>query len=399
MTSETTTWVIKLSKLCNMRCSYCYEWNELGNPARMPISTWQNVLDAMAEHSQVRLARRQTSPPASLGEKLHNLVVLHGGEPLTLPTSYLQEVLARYAASARADPNSSYSLHVQSNLLSVNEEKLQLLLAHDAQLAFSYDVRPGVRLNVAGQPSETTVAANIDRLLARGIALSGIAVLARHTVDHVCEVYDFFARRGLALRILPLFDGPANRPQERFAIDPAAIVRGLETLFRHWMATGCKVPVYPFVNYFETTLRFLAKTPVTTWNRAEHGDAVLLINNDGRVFRVLDAYREGLELGDLSGQSMRQLLASEKYRLSLLRDRQEFERHCRGCRYLGACSGSPVHETQSSEFFGNCPVAHSAISFMEAFVREQGFGEGEVRELLMGLPRPVERKQGELACG
>src|SRR5262249_23648178 len=144
------------------------------------------------------------------------------------------------------------------------------------------------------------------------------------------------AERGMALRILPLFDGPANRPQEQFAIDHAAIVRGLETLFRYWMETGCKIPVYPFVDYFETTLRFLANTPVTTWNRAEHGDSVLLINHDGRVFRVLDAYREGLELGDFSGQSMHELLGSDKYRLSLLRDRQDFDRHCRGCRYLGA---------------------------------------------------------------
>ena len=72
---------------------------------------------------------------------------------------------------------------------------------------------------------------------------------------------------------------------------------------------------------------------MTTWNRAEHGDAVLLISNDGRVFRVLDAYRAGLELDDLSGQSMRELLA---------------------------------------------------------FIRQQGFGEGEVRQLLRELPRPAE---------
>jgi hypothetical protein len=41
------------------------------------------------------------------------------------------------------------------------------------------------------------------------------------------------------LRILPLFDGPAERPSEHFAIEHPEIVRALERMFRHWVETGC----------------------------------------------------------------------------------------------------------------------------------------------------------------
>jgi uncharacterized protein len=53
------TWVVKLSKLCNMRCSYCYEWNELGNPARMSPELWRQVLQAAVDYHarQISLGR------------------------------------------------------------------------------------------------------------------------------------------------------------------------------------------------------------------------------------------------------------------------------------------------------------------------------------------------------
>ena len=49
-----TTWVIKASKLCNLRCRYCYEWDELGDPARLSLSDWAKIFRAIR-----RLRQRQ----------------------------------------------------------------------------------------------------------------------------------------------------------------------------------------------------------------------------------------------------------------------------------------------------------------------------------------------------
>ena len=41
---ETINWVVKASKLCNLRCRYCYEWNELAKPDRISLAQWEKLL-------------------------------------------------------------------------------------------------------------------------------------------------------------------------------------------------------------------------------------------------------------------------------------------------------------------------------------------------------------------
>lgn len=376
----TATWVIKLSKLCNMRCSYCYEWNSLSNPKRMSLDTWKKVLRAIVEHTRLRRARLRASS-LRRDARVHTLIVFHGGEPFVLPEPYLREILDALAEITRGEPD-VYQLCLQTNLLSVPEDKLNLFLAHEVQLSISFDKRPGVRLNVAGQPTEATVAANVDRLLARGIPLTGIAVLAKHTVDHVCEVYDFYAQRRMNMRILPLFDGPEERPSEAFAIERTQILRALERLFQHWVESGCAVRLAPLQTHFEAALRHMAGLRVTTWQRAEHGDSVFLVNLDGKVYRVLDAYEERHALGDLSQQSIVELLGSPSYERSLERDARDFDAKCRSCEYLGACSAGYIHDSRVTSYEGRCPTAYSCIQFIQRYVEERGYGRDEIAQLL-----------------
>jgi radical SAM protein with 4Fe4S-binding SPASM domain len=349
----------------------------------MPVDTWKKVVRAIVEHTRMRRARLRASS-LRRDARVHTLIVFHGGEPFVLPEVYLREILEALAEATRGEPD-VYQLCVQTNLLSIPEDKLKLFLAHKVHLSISFDKRPGVRLNVAGQATEATVASNIDRLLARGIRLTGIAVLAKHTADHVCEVYDFYAARRMPMRILPLFDGPEERSSEAFALDRSHIVRSLERLFQHWVETGCAVPLAPLQTHFEAALRHLAGLRITTWQRAEHGDSVFVVNLDTKVYRTLDAYQEQLALGDLSRQSIGELLGSPSYERSLERDAQDFDSKCRGCEYLGACSAGFIHDTRVSSHEGRCPTAYSSIQFIQRYVQEQGYGREELAELIAQL--------------
>lgn len=374
----TTTWVIKLSKYCNMRCKYCYEWNELGDRSRMSLELWDKILAATVDHSAMLAARFGPRWP----EVQHrNLIVFHGGEPLALPTAYLRQILERFDAATRGSRD-AYQLVMQSNLYSVQQEKLELLRGHGTELAVSFDFVPGVRLNVAGQPTEDVVGRNIERLRAQGMTLAAIAVLAKHTVDHVTRIYDFFAERRMTMRILPLFDGPSERDMTSFWLDHADIRRGLETLFRHWIETGCRIPVYPLVGYFQAALRQLAGLVRPLWKRELHGDSVFIVNVDGGLYRVLDAYDSDRALGSLKEQSISDILKSGAYERSIARDNEEFEQHCARCEYLGACNGSPLYASRvSTAYEGRCPIAYSCISFMMKYVNEKGYGPAEIRAL------------------
>jgi len=375
----TTTWVIKFSKFCNMRCKYCYEWNDLADRSRISMELWEKVLAAVEEHHALWQARIGRHWP---GVAHRSLIVVHGGEPLALPTGYLAEALTRFDQIRRRDPE-SYQLSVQTNLLSLAQEKVDLLLERGAQLSVSFDLVPGVRLNVAGQPTEDVVSRNIEALRARGVPLGAIAVLAKHTVDHVTRIYDYFAERHMPMRILPLFDGPSERDLPSFWLDHAALRRGLEALFRHWIETGCRIPVYPLMGYFTAALRHMAGLSRPLWRRELHGDSIFIVNQDGYLYRLLDAYERELALGDLAQQDIATILKSPAYEQSLARDRAESSAHCDRCEYLGACNGSPLYSSRvTAPYAGLCPSAHACISFMIDYVKEQGYGPAEVRALL-----------------
>jgi hypothetical protein len=57
------------------------------------------------------------------------------------------------------------------------------------------------------------------------------------------------------MRILPLFAGPDERPQEDFLVEHTKMVAALERLFRHWVETGCKVPIRPLDLDLQIALR------------------------------------------------------------------------------------------------------------------------------------------------
>ena len=64
--------VVKVSKYCNLRCDYCYEFPHLGNAARMSLdqirAAFQNIKSSIAE-----LAIENVD------------FISHGGEPLFDP--------------------------------------------------------------------------------------------------------------------------------------------------------------------------------------------------------------------------------------------------------------------------------------------------------------------------
>lgn len=381
------TWVVKLSKFCNMRCSYCYEWNELGNPNRMSLELWRSVLRAAIEYNSRNIVAGRTS------ESTQVLVILHGGEPFALPTQYLRDILAAFDDVTRA-ARGVYRLALQTNLYSVSDEKVALMRQHNVLMSFSYDVVPGVRLNIQGRPTEATVARNIERLRSMGIYMNGIAVLAKHTVDRVTDVYDFYAQHGMGMRILPLFDGPTDRPADNFMVDHSAMVAALERLFRHWMVTGQKVFIAPFDLYFQAALRHMGGLRVSQFRRRDRSDGVLLVNLDGNVYRVVDAYDQHLALGNLANQSLEQILHSDAYEASLARDAEEFRKQCADCEFRTACNGSFLYDTRARfPYTGACVTAWHCIEFMVRFIREQGYSERDVQQLALQLRDPSRRPQ------
>ncbi len=182
-------WVVKASRYCNLRCSYCYEWDKLGDRARMDLSVWRRVFEAMRDQREMESAR--------LGAQAAVGMILHGGEPLALPLAYLRDVMDLKLEVLGPDSEENFgqnSNSTQSNLYSVTDSHIEFLVDYGFSVGVSLDVVPGVRLSVTGKETEQRVIQNISRLRSAGIDLGGIAVLASHTARDILRVYDFYAR-------------------------------------------------------------------------------------------------------------------------------------------------------------------------------------------------------------
>jgi uncharacterized protein len=384
MRIERITWVVKASKFCNMRCSYCYEWNELDDRTRMSMDLLRKLFVAIRT---LHDGRRAAAP-----SDVHAVtrIVLHGGEPLILPLPYLRhffESASEVLGERLTKRDVEFS--VQTNLLAISDPVVELLERNKVAIGVSFDMAPGVRRTLAGGETETRVLRNLDRLRERGLPLGAICVLARHTAPRITEIHDFFAGRRMSLRVLPLFTGPDERPdQPQFSIDNATIIQALDTLFRHWFETGVRIRVDPLAEWFENVLRKMLGARRRMYDRRRDGDAVILVNTDGRLYRVLDAYEPALSLGDLKIQTIDEVLTSEPYRLSLLRDDALSAERCATCGFAGACNGWPIFASrQSGEFHGRCPITFSCQQAMEGYLRDTGFEPNELCALLVSALR------------
>lgn len=357
--------VLKLSKLCNLRCVYCYEYEELGDRTRMPLEGLAFLLKSVADEYRSRDWRFQ----------LH--FVLHGGEPLLLPASYLRSFveLQRKHLGARGIP---YLTSVQTNLYPFDRSQLALLEELNIGIGVSIDVFGEQRLTAGGLDSQERVLDNLQLLYDSGavsrLGVGGISVLHARNAAHAVATFHFFQSLGLCFRMLPVFsliDVPMRMAQLTM---PAWQV--VETLQRVAVAQlrsdGPPIRVYPLRNYLEAAVSHIAEIETTPYDPAEHEWAVI-VNTNGDAYNHGDAYTADGLFGNAFTTPFGALLASAGRRRSL-ELRAERARMCKACAFGTACSRVPVIEALPSErAWGkgdlSCAIARPMIDFYVEQIR------------------------------
>ena len=331
--------VMKLSKLCNLRCTYCYEYDELADPARMPLDGVDRFFAGVAEAA------------TELGWRRRLTFVLHGGEPLLLPTSWLREFfsLGRRHLEPAGIP---HRFSLQTNLVKLDNDKLALLEEFDVSLGVSLDVFGDQRLRVSGKPSQPHVLRNLQRVLDSGAAerlgLGTICVLHAGNVDRVRETYAFQAQLGISYRILPIFsmtEPPAR--MRHLVLTPEQVVAAFEQVADLHFAAGSGINVYPLAHYVEAAVRSLAGVGGGAYDPSL-GEWALIVNTNGDAYDHGDAYSPEGYLGNVFRSGLVEILAGED-RGRALALRAQRAALCDACPHGAACSRLPVVEALPSE--------------------------------------------------
>lgn len=341
-------WVIKTSKLCNLRCKYCYEWEHLSDPTRMSESVWRDALVAIRDYADLTTRRCGYDIPVD--------IIWHGGEPTLLPREYFERVFALQREVFPSDWLQSRRVRnvLQTNLYSVRDEHLDVFAEHDVELGISVDFAEGVRLTAGGKRTEAAVRSNIRRLQDRGLPFSIITVLAGHTVSQIQRVFEEISQLQKPTRLLPLFSGPAARPMNGVTVDKSDILDALMVFFDLWVSAGMTPRVDPLDQYLRTVILKRMGLERPGQDRALLGNDVLVIDRDGRL--SCDAYREHGDLGNITETTIEDIVDGATYGYLVAEETALKDSVCTQCRSSAPATPARSHAISTAT---SCKTARS----------------------------------------
>ncbi|MEQ1896803.1 MAG: radical SAM protein [Vicinamibacterales bacterium] len=349
-------WVVKVSKLCNLRCTYCYEFPFLADPARMSLGQLQRMFEHIRDH-YAGTSRRMD-------------FVWHGGEPLLLKPSFFRQV-ADLQQDTLGPAGIRFGNSVQTNLSVMTDDLIECLGSFFTNVGVSIDLFGEQRVNAAGQCAEESVLANMQTLKDANVRFGCITVLSRVTAPHVNDIYQFFEDIDTSFRLLPIYRTGYQGQQDRLSLADVEIVAAFKQAIDRWFASDSGIHVRPIEGYIANVLRWLDAGRGTRrhYDKRE-AEVVYVVDTDGSLYSNADAYDPQFRHGNIFEESLEDMTESENYRRAVAAAQGRMATTCHDCRLHGSCSGyfmgeaTPEERSHDAEGRLVCGVAKPAQDYV-----------------------------------
>ncbi|GEM_PF-2187348 len=340
--------IVKVSKLCNLRCTYCYETPDLANKARISLENMERMF----------LHLRDFLPQPDEGESAHKLTFIwHGGEPFAQPIAYWQDIIRlENKVFGEEFKKNSITNEIQSNLTLITPKHLPLI-RENFELGFSYDVINDLRVTAGGQKTGDLVRKKIDWLMSEGISLGGVAVVSKVNVDSPKTVADYFIEKSLSFRLLNIYQRLDDFSQLGASAAPVdSFLKFLKDLYylpgiRESLRDGL-IGIEPYFETRKIIQRSLgASHPILSNEYCEEREWAIAVNTNGDVYSTGDMYYPELSYGNIFTQSMEQILLSEPRKKRIARTQERFKEVCHHCPFFKkGCDGSLVSHATLEDY-------------------------------------------------
>lgn len=352
--------VMKISKLCNLRCTYCYEYGELALRDRMPVSGLEPFFAGVAAYYVPHGWRQRLT------------FVLHGGEPLLLPDDYLRGFCGALERTLGA-ADVPYRVSLQSNLTRLDRHRIDLLEELGISLGVSLDVFGGERVDRGGRDSQHRVMENLQLLFDTGaverLGVGAISVLHRGNIAAAVRTFRFYRDLGLGYRVLPVFSlGEPPARMRHLTLEPEEVVRAFQAVVDEQFAAPSGISVFPIANYLDAAVSELAGLPAPTYDPA-HGEWALIVNTNGDSYNHGDSYSPAGYLGNIFRDGFADVMDGPARRRTLAL-RAERNATCAACPHADSCSRLPIVEALPSERFTDaegrlrCAITRPMIDYV-----------------------------------
>ena len=321
--------VVKVTKFCNLRCTYCYEYPELGNPDRMSIEQLSKMFAHIAGYHRGR------------SDDTRIVFIWHGGEPLLLEPEYWRAI---FAEQKKHFEGMKVVNDAQTNLMLLDDARIDLIKHGFNGLGISIDVFGDLRVNLAGRSTQAKVLENMDRLREAGIGFGCITVLTRRNLPHVERIFRFYEALGCPFRLLPLFHGAHEEQHAGYEVTAQEVLAALCKVADLWFASETKIRIAPITEQLGNLVyRRRPDFKPVYYDRRSFED-VTIVNTNGDLYSQADAYTPGRAWGNIFQTPLEEILQSEVHARSVLDAETRMAGVCLNCEYLGVCTGFPIAE-------------------------------------------------------
>jgi uncharacterized protein len=358
--------VVFTSKLCNLRCKYCYELPLLSDKTRITLEQLEVALD------NFNAFFRTVEHPTVIR------FCWHGGEPMLIEPEYYWKAFELQRKVFAGSPH-RITNNLQTNLTVLDDARFDLMKNGFDDVGVSLDVVGGLRVNSAGKDQEHRTIANLERVREKGLRPSGITVLSRANLSRLSTVYRFYRDREMSFRVLPIEPGLYEAGQF-FELTAPEILTALSKLADLWFTEAPPLRIEPIHSLLDVLigtagqldLRILPYN-LTDWQW------VILFDTNGQILGYTDGFDGANSPGNIFQTGFDVIMRGAAQRRRAEQARAMIAKSCTDCPYhVTRCSGHHVAEGGATmheklpDGSLRCVVARGLFEHLEKRLVESG---------------------------
>ena len=283
--------VVKPTIFCNTSCRHCYHTPEERVPGEMSLETFEKVVKLVSEEFE------------------SVWFIWHGGEPLTMPMSFLKDAM-KIEEDYFGKISYRYGNTIQTNGLTLNRRLMAYCRDKAINVGVSYE---GPYNSVLRQGDVEKV---LDTLSSKDNKYSVSSTISAETAMKQKELYQYFREKGTNLSLSPVI--PAGCAKCNGTVpDPDEFIRGSIEAFDEWLYD--KDHDVPLIPHYLYVLNYLGEAPLSDCAHTSCLTKWICVNPDGSLYPCAKACPEEFCMGNINDmESINEAFQSEGFRKILI---------------------------------------------------------------------------------